>query len=187
MKNEKPYWSHCTYMGSLRILPPGSQLWRSTIIARTSGPQRCSQNGIHMILLFRLKKMRSWQQVGCWGRDLNNSGDDLWQVYIWILASLFRNAGTEIWRMIYLLTLLFPVLEYKPKPGCNPQNSLILNQIGELDWKRHVAHWNLQLRGDFVQCPIPLWAAVSKQMTGSYDTGGCDMMFWWHFACRNQV
>ena len=28
-----------------------------------------------------------------------DSGDDLWQGCIRILASLFRNAGTEIWRM----------------------------------------------------------------------------------------
>ena len=39
-------------MGSLRILPSGIQIWRSTIIARTSVPQRWSQNGIHAILFF---------------------------------------------------------------------------------------------------------------------------------------
>ena len=55
----KPYLSHCTYMGSLRILPSGIQIWRSTIVARTSVPQRWSHNGIQIILLFSIRKIRS--------------------------------------------------------------------------------------------------------------------------------
>ena len=153
MKKGKPYWSHCIYMGSLRILPPGSQPWRITIIARTLVPQRWIQNMIHMILLFRLKKMRSLQQVDYWGRDLKNSGDDLWQGCIRILASLFRNTGTEICSMFELLTLLCPVVVVgdKPQPRCNPHTPLILQQSGGLDWKRHVADWSAQLRGYFGQ------------------------------------
>ena len=46
-------------MVSLHILPPRRQPCRSTIIEHTSVPQRWSQSGIHTILLFRIKNMRS--------------------------------------------------------------------------------------------------------------------------------
>ena len=36
--------------------------------------------------------------------------------------------------------LLIKMLGDKPQPGCNPRNPLILQLIGGLDWKRHVAH-----------------------------------------------
>ena len=63
----------------------------------------------------------------------------------------------------------------KPQPWCNPQIPLILKRNGWLDRKRHIAQWSTQLRGYFEQCFILLWAAVSGKMTGSCNTGGCDM------------
>ena len=187
MKKEKPYWSHCTYMGSLRILPPGRQLRSRTIISHTSVPQRWIQNGIHVILLFRINKMRSWQQVGCWGRDLKNSGDNLWQGCIKILASTSGIREGKFGKC-------FNCSHYCFQCWGTRLNMYTTNRI----------HWSCSKVG--------YWIGSSISHIGVYNSEGTSesapslfeptfpnkwpevaiqtaaaWCFWWHFACRNQV
>ena len=143
-------------MGSLHILPPGSQLWRSTTIECTSVPQRWIQNWIHMILIFSDQE----DALLTTGGLLREIPEEFRRQFVAEMHSnlckYLQECGDKNLENVLTAHIIFPVLGDKPQPRCNPHNPLILQQSGGLDWKRNVTHWSAQLRGDFGQCSISL-------------------------------